>query len=91
MAFRYTSTENGQIVDSEVRLDYLEGLARWQVSEVAAIPDSKPSVDAEAEAKAIEAWLAAEAEAKAAAEANTAPEAAAEPADKATPKARTRK
>ncbi|MFB7853813.1 hypothetical protein [Rhodococcus qingshengii] len=95
MTYRYTSTEDGQIVDSEDRLDYLEGLARWQVSEIAEIPESKPAVDAEAEAAAIEVWLAAEAEAlAAAAEAKAegvATEATIEPAAAVTPKVRTRK
>ncbi|MHD0300106.1 hypothetical protein RCF19_29805 [Rhodococcus qingshengii] len=100
MAFRYTSTENGQTIDSEDRLDHLEGLARWQVSEIAEIPEPQPSADVEAEkAAAIEAWLTAEAEANAEAEAKAEAEAAAEalaelaaePAAVATPKARTRK
>lgn len=31
--FTYTSTEDGQVVESEERLDYLEGLARWIVKD----------------------------------------------------------
>lgn len=92
MTYRYTSTEDGQIVESEDRLDYLEGFARWQVSEVApANPHPNPAADAEAEAAAIEAWLAAEAEAKAEAAVKAGAEAAAEPAAAVTPKVRTRK
>lgn len=33
MAFRYKHTFTGEVIESDTRLDYLEGMARWEIEE----------------------------------------------------------
>jgi membrane protein involved in colicin uptake len=80
MPYRYEEITSGQVIETEHKLDYLDGLARWQRTEVhATAPAPKPAAPKAAtggrKTKAEK-----DAEAKAAAEKEAADKAAAEKA-----------
>ena len=81
MPYRYEEITSGQVIETEHKLDYLEGLARWQCTEVhaATAPASKPAAP-KAAAGGRKTKAEKDAEAKAAAEKEAADKAAAEKA-----------